>query len=111
MNRYFSARNRDRCESPQGFNHKLSDWSTSDWMVAVFGELGEASNILKKLNRCRDKIPGNKESEKELRVKFAAELADAYIYLDLLCQSQQIDLTSEVEKAFAKKSTEIGYVE
>lgn len=57
----FSQANRDRCESPQGFNHKLVDWSTSDWFVAVMGELGEAANVAKKLNRVRDGIPGNKE--------------------------------------------------
>lgn len=87
MNKQFSQRNRARCESPKGFNHKLDSWSGSDWMVALLGELGEAANILKKLNRVRDGIPGNKATPDQLREQFADELADAYVYLDLLCQA------------------------
>ena len=55
----FSVFNLRRCEASNGFNHKLGDWSLSDWMTAVTGELGEAANIAKKLNRVRDGIPGN----------------------------------------------------
>ena len=45
----FSERNRKRCESPNGFNHLLGDWSLSEWCIATVGELGEAANIVKKL--------------------------------------------------------------
>ena len=75
------------------------------------GELGEAANIVKKLNRVRDGIPGNKETPHQLHDKLARELAYAYIYLDLFCQSQGIDLENAVLEVFAKKSAEIGYVE
>lgn len=111
MNRKFSERNRIRSESPNGFNHRLDAWSGSDWMVAFLGEAGEAANVLKKLNRVRDGIPGNKESHAELKEKFASELADAYVYLDLLCQAYEIDLEAAVNKVFDAKSKEIGYVE
>ena len=111
MNKQFSKRNLKRCESPNGFNHKLNSWSASDWMIATFGELGEAANILKKLNRIRDGIPGNKETEKQLHNKLECELADTYIYLDLFCQSMGIDLKSAVNRTFNKKSKQIGYKE
>jgi NTP pyrophosphatase (non-canonical NTP hydrolase) len=111
MNREFSCRNRARCESPQGFNHKLNSWSLSDWFIAVFGELGEAANVAKKLNRVRDGVPGNKESFGSLRIKLENELADTYIYLDLLCQSEGIDLETAVKRVFEAKSLEIGYKE
>lgn len=111
MNKQFSERNRKRCESPKGFNHRLDSWSGSDWMVAVLGELGEAANVIKKLNRVRDGIPGNKETVEQLRTKFANELADAYVYLDLLCQAQEIDLEAAVNRVFEMKSQEIGYVD
>ena len=111
MNQAFSQRNRKRCEDPSGFNHALGAWSSSDWMVAILGELGEAANVLKKLNRVRDGIPGNKESEKRLQEKLAAEIADAYIYLDLFCQSRGIDLEASVNAVFDAKSEEIGYRE
>lgn len=107
----FSQRNRRRCESASGFNHRLDSWSMSDWMVAVLGELGEAANIVKKLNRVRDGIPGNTLSAEQLRHKLALEIADAYIYLDLLCQSVGIDLQESVESAFTGKSKQIGYAE
>ena len=111
MNQHFSQRNRARCESPNGFNHMLQSWSGSDWMVAVVGEIGEAANVLKKLNRVRDGIPGNKETPEEVKEKFACELADAYVYLDLLCQAYGIDLEVAVNKVFEAKSKQIGYVE
>ena len=41
----FSEANRARCESPQGFKHPLNGWSTSDWITATMGELGEAAIV------------------------------------------------------------------
>ncbi len=104
----FSRSNRERCESPTGFNHKLSDWSLSDWMTAIMGELGEAANVAKKLNRVRDGIPGNKETPDELRAKLARELADVFVYLDLTFQHLGIDTGSAVAGVFNAKSEQIG---
>lgn len=105
----FSKVNRTRCEAPTGFNHGIGSWSLSDWMTATLGELGEAANIAKKLNRMRDGIPGNTESEPELRAALADELADTFIYLDLLAQSQGIDLAEAVMSKFSRTSKKIGY--
>lgn len=107
--RDFSVFNRRRCEAPKGFNHTLSSWSMSDWMTATMGELGEAANIAKKLNRVRDGIPGNKETEAELRAALADEIADTFIYLDLLAQSQGICLEDAVIAKFDRTSEKIGY--
>lgn len=107
--RGFSCENLKRCEAPRGFNHELSSWDTSDWFLAVLGELGEAANIAKKLNRVRDGIRGNKETEAALRVKLRGEIADAFIYLDLLSQHEGIDLGAAVRETFDAKSREIGY--
>lgn len=106
--RAFSAANRTRCESKSGFNHALESWDMSDWFTAVLGELGEAANVAKKLNRVRDGIKGNTESAGELREKLARELADTYIYLDLLFQYCQIDMASAVVEAFNRKSMAIN---
>jgi NTP pyrophosphatase (non-canonical NTP hydrolase) len=111
MNPEFSRRNLLRCESPRGFNHKLNSWSASDWMVALTGELGEAANILKKLNRVRDGIPGNRHTPDQLREDLALEMADVYTYMDLFCQAAGIDLRAAVEKKFADTSFRIGYEE
>lgn len=104
----FSRANRARCEAADGFNHALNSWSLSDWMTATLGELGEAANVAKKLNRVRDGIPGNKETEAELRAKFARELADTFIYLDLMAQAAEIDLPATVREVFNAKSEQIG---
>ena len=105
----FSTFNRRRCEAPHGFNHKLGDWSLSDWMTAVTGELGEAANIAKKLNRVRDGIPGNSESPEQLKAALADEIADTFIYLDLLAQSQGFSLEDAVFDKFQRTSNKIGY--
>lgn len=105
----FSELNRERCESPQGFEHPLCGWSLSDWVTATVGELGEAANVAKKLNRVRDGIPGNKETEAELRAALADEIADTFIYLDLLAQSQGLSLEAIVVSKFDKTSAKIGY--
>ena len=108
--RAFSAENRRRCEAPDGFNHPLPSWSLSDWMTALTGEVGEAANVVKKLNRVRDGIPGNKLTPTELRAKLADELADSFIYLDLLAQAADIDLPEAIFRVFDRKSAEIGYI-
>lgn len=105
----FSEINRRRCESPNGFGHSLESWSLSDWMTAVTGELGEAANIVKKLNRVRDGIPGNKETEAELRTKLRNEIADTFIYLDLMAQSAGFHIEEAVIEKFNAKSRELGY--
>lgn len=107
----FSERNKLRCEAPNGFNHKLDSWSLSDWMTATAGELGEAANIIKKLNRVRDGIPGNVETPIQLRAALAGELADVLIYLDLLAQAAGFDLEQIRDAKFARTSIKIGYVE
>ena len=107
----FSERNLRRCEAPNGFNHKLDSWTLSDWMTATLGELGEAANIVTKLNRVRDGIPGNTENKEELKEKLKEELADVYIYLDLMVQAVGLDLDVIVEEKFNRTSAKIGYAE
>lgn len=104
----FSAINRERCESPQGFNHPLTGWSTSDWFLAILGELGEAANVAKKLNRVRDGIPGNKELPGELRDKLRKELGDTFVYLDLCAQALGLNIGAAAVEVFNAKSEEIG---
>lgn len=104
----FSRINLLRCESPSGFSHPLGSWSTSDWFLAVLGELGEAANVAKKLNRVRDGIRGNNENPEELRDKLRRELGDAFVYLDLLAQSVGVNLGDAAVEVFNRKSEEIG---
>ncbi len=104
----FSAVNRARCEHPQGFNHPLAGWSSSDWMTALVGEVGEAANVVKKLNRYRDGVPGNKLSEAELRDQLRKELGDVFVYLDLMAQALGFSIADAAVEVFNAKSAEIG---
>jgi NTP pyrophosphatase (non-canonical NTP hydrolase) len=105
----FSIENLKRCEAKNGFNHTPGDWSMSDWMTATMGELGEAANIVKKLNRVRDDIPGNKETSNELGAMLADEIADTFIYLDLLATRCGYSLAEIVRSKFDRTSEKIGY--
>src|SRR5262245_38605424 len=100
----FSESNRQRCEAPNGFNHQLASWSDSDWLTAIVGELGEAANVVKKLNRYRDGIPGNDESEDELRAELRKELGDTFVYLDLFCQKLGFTIADAAIEVFEAKS-------
>jgi NTP pyrophosphatase (non-canonical NTP hydrolase) len=65
-----------------------SDWSDSDWMLAVLGELGELANLLKKKKR-GDFTPAQ---ELEIQQKIAKEFADVQCYLDIAAYRCGVDL-------------------
>lgn len=96
--RRISAINYARCLRwhPKGIN----SWSLSDWAVALAGEVGEACDVIKKLNRVRDGLPGNQVSEATLHAQLPAELADVFLYLDLLAQAANIDLPDAIRDKF-----------
>lgn len=104
----FTRINHVRCVN--GFKHNPSDWSLSDWVTAVAGELGEAANIVKKLNRIRDGVPGNAahETESALHVMLADELADVQIYLNLFMTRLGIDVPASIVSKFNRTSAKIG---
>lgn len=87
----------------------VADWSLSDWMTATAGELGEAANVIKKLNRVRDGLVGNKETLEELQRALAYELADTLIYLDLVAAAAGVDLGRAVIEKFNIVSERNGF--
>lgn len=58
-------------------------WTLDDWMTALGGEVGEALNLIKKLNRDRMGMRGNTEGFARLLGSIGSELSDVAIYLDL----------------------------
>ncbi|MCS3725476.1 MazG-like family protein [Bradyrhizobium betae] len=78
-------------------------------MTALAGEVGEAANVVKKLNRYRDGVVGNKETYDELHVKLRRELGDVGVYLDLMLQRCGCTLEEAMREVFNSKSGEIGY--
>lgn len=91
----------------------INEWSLSDWFTATMGELGEAANVGKKLNRIRDGIVGNTSADDEvtLRAHLADELADVAIYLDILAASEGIDLAQAIASKFNRTSEKVGFPE
>lgn len=69
------------------------------------GEVGEACNIIKKLERERMGIAGSRASAAEL----ADELADVIIVVDLIAERYDIDLELATARKFNKTSNKLGF--
>lgn len=105
--------NRERCERwHPGFPD--DDWSGSDWSNAMQGEAGEAGNVVKKLRRLETGVTSKRDvdiTEAELRVKLADEIADTFLYLDLLASYYEIDMPRAIVSKFNRVSREAGFPE
>jgi hypothetical protein len=73
--------------------------------------MGEALNVIKKLNRERDGIAGNTASISELKQQLADEIADVAIYLDIMAASEGIDLGAAIASKFNQTSEKVGFPE
>ncbi len=87
----------------------IESWSPSDWITAIVGELGEMASLIKMRNRERDGLPGNKFSPTTEDI--AKEAADVFIYLDLFCAANGIDLGAAVKQKFNEVSERVGFPE
>lgn len=85
----------------------IRSWSSSDWLTAVTGELGELASLLKMRNRERDGLPGNKFSPTNKQL--ADELADVLTYLDLLAESLGVNLGCAAVEKFNEVSERVGF--
>jgi len=96
-----------RCESegPNGFNHKLADWSILEWAGAMAGEAGEATNVAKKMRRQRKQRDDDKVTAEQL----GDELADNVCYAVLTAAKAGLDLGEAIVKKFNQISDENGF--
>ena len=78
-----------------------SDWSLSQWSNAVLGELGEAANLIKKIERGDFTLD-------ETREELAKEFADVMTYLDLLAMRAGVDLGRATIDKFNEVSDRVG---
>ena len=110
------AANKTRCNRwhPNG---GVVEWSASEWAVATAGELGEACNAIKKLNRIEGEYANVNDPGRQLETREAAinaigdELADTIIYMDLLALRLGIDLSAAVARKFNVVSERYGFPE
>ena len=86
------------------------EWDPNDCVTLAYrgnelaGEVGEACNVIKKLERERMGIRGSRASIPML----AEELADAVICLDLIAMKCGIDLGAATRAKFNATSTKYG---
>lgn len=78
-----------------------SDCKLSAWCNAVTGELGEAANIIKKIER-------GDLSLDEARPSLAKEFADIVTYLDILAMRAGVDLGKATMDKFNEVSERVG---
>jgi NTP pyrophosphatase (non-canonical NTP hydrolase) len=78
-----------------------SDWSLSAWSNAVLGELGEAANLIKKIER------GDLTLD-EARPALAKEFADVATYLDILAYRAGVDLGDATVAKWNEVSARVG---
>lgn len=78
-----------------------SDWALSAWSNATLGELGEAANLIKKIER------GDLNLE-QARPALAKEFADVLIDLDILAFRAGIDLGAATIDKFNEVSRKVG---
>lgn len=92
-------------------NHtRQQEWDKDSSITAAYramelgGEVGEALNIVKKLERERLGIRGSRATVPEL----AHELADVIICVDLIAMQYGIDLSAAVAQKFNATSEKVG---
>lgn len=89
---------------------RQAEWDTDGQITLSYrgnelaGEVGEACNLIKKLERERMGIKGSRASVADL----AEELADVIICADLIAMQLGIDLDRAVAEKFNKTSEKVG---
>jgi NTP pyrophosphatase (non-canonical NTP hydrolase) len=102
--------NRERCKR---WHENSEAWTGADWATAMGGEAGEALNVVKKMRRLETGLgPGtNDPAEDKLRGMLADELADVFLYLDLLACHYDVDLPTAIVSKFNRVSERQGFPE
>lgn len=89
---------------------RQQEWDPDDSITLAYrgnelaGEVGEACNVIKKLERERMGIRGSRATREAL----AEELADVLICLDLIAMQAEIDLAEAVRQKFNATSEKYG---
>lgn len=108
---YVSEVNRARCKE---WHKDMHPWSGADWANAMQGEAGEAGNVVKKLRRLETKMrdDGARPEEQDplgLIEKLGNEIADTYLYLDLLAAHYGINMEQAIQRKFNRVSEQRGF--
>lgn len=101
----------NRLRGEQWHRGGLEEWSPADWSNAMAGEAGEVCNAVKKLRRLEDGIAqhGGPQTMEAAIGAIADEIADTYLYLDLLAQRLGIDMAEAITSKFNRVSKREGF--
>lgn len=85
-------------------------WSLADWSNAMCGEAGEAANIVKKIRRVDTGHAGALDPSRAILVaELADEIADVFLYLNLLAAKEGISMEAAVIRKFNAVSVREGW--
>jgi len=92
--REFSSINRERAAM---WHQGGEPWSLADWSNALAGEVGELANFVKKIRRLETGTGGriSEQDRTVLTVSALKEVADVYLYLDLVAEQLDPQLTMD----------------
>jgi NTP pyrophosphatase (non-canonical NTP hydrolase) len=101
-----------RWHGPDWIGHG-DPWTIADWSNAMQGESGEAGNVVKKMRSLECGFFDNRPSV-EMRMlvdNLGEELADTYLYMDLLATKVGIYLPAAIVRKFNAVSVRNGFPE
>ena len=107
--REIAAVNRARCAR---WHTDADAWTGADWSNALCGEAGELANVVKKLRRIETRTAQQGDpDEASLRDMLRDEIADVYLYLDLLAAYYGMTLDACIPRKFNRVSERQGFPE
>lgn len=92
----------------------IAEWNVADWSNAAAGEMGEvcgAAKDLRALETATDQSLVSRHLVDACRSRLSDEIADTIIYLDLLAESQGIDLWDALVAKFDDVSRRFGFTQ
>ena len=89
--------------------HGAVEWTLGDWGNALAGECGELCNVIKKIRRDQTGLTHEQRTPEHRYQQLKEEIADVYIYLDLIATMCNVHLPSAVQEKFNKDSEKRGF--
>lgn len=107
-----SKTNRARCAR---WHAGGEEWTAADWAVALAGETGELCNMVKKVRRHETGVVHDKTYNTPdmptIMANIKDEIADVFLYLDLLADHFGLELMDCIAPKFNRVSAIQGFPE
>lgn len=90
---------------------RVEGYSPEWWGVVLSMHAGKLCDVVKKLNRCRDNLCGNRVSEAELREELKSRIARLATLLTQFAAAQGLDVAECARVKFNAVSERLGFPE